>query len=112
MKKLIILTLMTMFVVNIFAEDKKKKVGEVIYKVEMDCQNCVNKIKKNLPFEKGVKDLNVDFEKQTVTVKFREDKTNKENLKAALKKLEFQAVEVKKGECTSKKKKCCSGHSH
>lgn len=108
MKKLLVLVLMTMFAVNTFAEEKKKKVSEVTYKVEIDCQSCVNKIKKNIPFEKGVKDLKVDFEGQTVTVQYREDKTNKGNLKAAFEKLEFKAEELKKGEYTSEKKKCSS----
>ncbi|WP_430812603.1 MULTISPECIES: heavy-metal-associated domain-containing protein [unclassified Carboxylicivirga] len=113
MKKLLILGLMALFVVTAFADDKpKKKVSEVTYKVEMDCQSCVNKITKNLPFEKGVKDLEVDFEKQTVKVKYREDKTNKENLVKAFKKLEFKAEELKEGECTEVKAKCCDGHHH
>ena len=108
MKKLLVLIITTLMVVSTYAEDKKKKVSEVTYKVEMDCQSCVNKITKNIPFEKGVKDLNVDFEGQTVTVKYREDKTSKENLVKAFKKLEFEVDELKEGECTEKKK-CCSG---
>lgn len=107
MKKLLVLAVMALFVVSTYAEDKKKKVSEVTYKVEMDCQSCVNKITKNIPFEKGVKDLNVDFEGQTVTVKYREDKTNKESLVKAFEKLEFKAEEVKEGDCTTKKAKCC-----
>ncbi|WP_430815719.1 heavy-metal-associated domain-containing protein [Carboxylicivirga sp. RSCT41] len=110
MKKLIVLMVMALFVGNTYAE-KKKKVSEVTYKVEMDCQSCVNKITKNIPFEKGVKDLNVDFEGQTVTVKYREDKTNKENLVKAFQKLDFEVEEQKEGECASAKKKCCSGCS-
>ncbi|MCG8581443.1 MAG: heavy-metal-associated domain-containing protein [Bacteroidales bacterium] len=109
MKKLIVLMVMALFVFNTYAEDKKKKVSEVTYKVEMDCQSCVNKITKNIPFEKGVKDLNVDFEGQTVTVKYREDKTNKESLVKAFEKLDFKVEEQKEGECSTTKKKCCSG---
>jgi len=108
MKKLLVIIVMALFVMNTYAEDKQKKVTEVTYKVEMDCQSCVNKITKNIPFEKGVKDLNVDFEGQTVTVKYREDKTTKENLVKAFNKLEFEVDELKEGECTTKKK-CCSG---
>jgi copper chaperone CopZ len=104
MKKLLVLALMTMFVVNSFAEEKKKKVSEVCYKVEIDCQSCVNKIEKNISYEKGVKGLQVDFEGQTVTIKYREDKTNKDNLKKAFEKLEFKAEELKKEESISDKK--------
>jgi len=95
---------------NVNAEDKKKTV-EVVYKVEMDCQSCVNKVTKNMPFEKGVKNLDVDFEAQTVTIKYRTDKTNKENLVNAFEKLEFKAVELKKENCVKpESKKCCAGH--
>ncbi|MCT4644118.1 MAG: heavy-metal-associated domain-containing protein [Carboxylicivirga sp.] len=108
MKKILVLVVMALMVVNIYADNNKKKVAEVTYKVEMDCQSCVNKITKNIPFEKGIKDLEVDFKAQTVTVKYREDKTNKENIVKAFKKLDFEVDELKEGECTTKKK-CCSG---
>lgn len=93
------------------AEDNKKEVKEVTYEVAMDCQSCVNKITKNLSFEKGVKDIKADLESQTVYVKYRADKTSNEKLVAALKKLGFEAKE-KKAECNLKKKACCSGHDH
>ncbi|MBS2213166.1 heavy-metal-associated domain-containing protein [Carboxylicivirga mesophila] len=112
MKKLLVLVVMALFVVSTYADDKQKKVTEVTYKVEMDCQSCVNKITKNMPFEKGVKDLKVDFEGQTVTVKYREDKTTKENLVKAFEKLEFEVEELKDGECVNPKAKCCEGHHH
>ncbi len=113
MKKLFVLMVMALVVLNTYADDKKdKKVTEVIYKVEMDCQSCVNKITKNIPFEKGVKDLSVDFEGQTVTVKYRDDKTNKENLVKAFEKLDFKVEEQKEGDCAKPKVKCCEGHDH
>ncbi|MCU4157781.1 heavy-metal-associated domain-containing protein [Carboxylicivirga sp. A043] len=113
MKKVIVLIVMALVVLNTYADDKNKKVSEVTYNVEMDCQSCVNKITKNIPFEKGVKDLNVDFEGQTVTVKYREDKTNKENLVKAFEKIGFEVDEQKDEECSStQKKKCCEGHHH
>jgi copper chaperone CopZ len=80
-----------------YAGDKKdKKVETVVFEVEMFCcHSCVTKIEKNIPFEKGVKDLKVDFDSKKVTIKFRADKTNKENLKKAMNKLEFKVKEVK-----------------
>ncbi len=112
MKKLLVLIVMVLLVVSTYADNKQKNVSEVTYKVEMDCQSCVNKIKKNIPFEKGVKDFKVDFEGQTVTIKFRDDKTNKENLAQALKKLDFKVEELKKGESVKPAAKCCEGHHH
>jgi len=117
MKKLLVVKVLMALVLcftvmNASAEDKKK-ISEVTYKVEMDCQSCVNKVTKNMPFEKGVKDLKVDFEAQTVTIKYREDKTNKESLVKAFEKLDFKAVEFKDGDCDKPKAaKCCEGHDH
>ncbi|NOU61919.1 heavy-metal-associated domain-containing protein [Marinifilum caeruleilacunae] len=72
-----------------------KKVETVVFKVEMDCMGCAGKIEKNIPFEKGVKKLNVDFKAQKVTITYKADKTSKENLKKALEKLKFKVEEFK-----------------
>jgi copper chaperone CopZ len=101
MKNLLQKTILALSIVIIstvaYAGNKKaKKVETVIFKVEMFCcHSCVTKIEKNIPFEKGVKDLKVDFDAKKVTIKYKADKTNKENLKKALEKMEFKVVEVK-----------------
>ncbi|MFA8436767.1 MAG: heavy-metal-associated domain-containing protein [Marinifilaceae bacterium] len=73
-----------------------KKVETVTFNVELDCQGCVRKIEKNLPFEKGVKDLKVDFKKQKVTVTYKTKATNSENLEKAIKKLGFKVEKEEK----------------
>jgi len=75
--------------------DNAKKVDTVVFKVEMDCMGCAGKIEKNIPFEKGVKELKVDFKNQKVTISYKTDKTNKEKLKKAIEKLKFKVEEVK-----------------
>lgn len=72
-----------------------KKIETVVFKVEMDCMGCAGKIEKNIPFEKGVKELNVDFKSKKVSITYKTDKTNKENLKKALEKLKFKVEELK-----------------
>ena len=42
---------------------------------QMHCSNCEAKIKKALRFEKGVKDIVTNVPRQTVMVKYDEDKT-------------------------------------
>ncbi|MBN2595180.1 heavy metal-associated domain-containing protein [Labilibaculum sp.] len=77
-----------------FANSKEeKKVDTVIFKVEMDCMGCASKIEKNIPYEKGVKALKIDFKKQQVTVTYKTKVTNKKNLKEALEKLKFKVKE-------------------
>ena len=75
-----------------YADKKKdsKKTATVVFAVEMDCMGCVNKLEKNIPYEKGVRNLKVDFKNQKVSITYKVDKTNEENLKKALEKLEFK----------------------
>ncbi|MDE5416513.1 heavy-metal-associated domain-containing protein [Labilibaculum sp. DW002] len=79
-----------------FAGNKDvKKVDTVVFKVEMDCMGCAGKIEKNLPYEKGVKNFKVDFKNQKVSITYKADKTNKDNLKKAIEKLKFKVEEIK-----------------
>lgn len=102
MKKIII-TILTAFVafsatavasdsstpVEQTSKQKKQKaeIKEVTFKVELHCQNCVKKVRENLSFEKGVKDLQICMEDQIVSLKYDASKTNVETLKNAIVKL-------------------------
>ena len=70
-------------------QKKQVEVKEVTYKVHLHCENCVKKVKENISFEKGVKDLHVCLEDQVVSIKYDASKTSEENLKASLEKLGF-----------------------
>lgn len=48
-----------------------------------------------MPFEKGVKDLQIDFENQKVTLKYKTKATTKEALKKAIEKMKFKVTEIK-----------------
>ena len=71
---------------------KKAEIKEVTFNVHLHCQNCVKKVRENLSFEKGVKDLHICMEDQIVALKYDASKTNEETLKKAIVKL---GVEVK-----------------
>lgn len=77
-------------------KDEEKKVDIVIFNVEMDCMGCVDKIEKNIPYEKGVKALKVDFKNQKVSITYKTKSTSKEQLKKAIEKLEFKITEIEK----------------
>ena len=103
MKKslIIIMTALMAFAVSSFAGPKKKgELKEVTFNVHLHCANCVKKVQENIAFEKGVKDLEVSLEKQTVVVKYDAAKTSVETLKAAIQKLNVpvKSVEFPKGE--------------
>lgn len=90
-----IVLMMTFFGVgNAVAKDYAKKVETVEYALTPapHCQNCVNKIKGNLRFEKGVKNIEVDLEKKSVRISFSPKATSEERLKEALKKIGYTAT--------------------
>ena len=56
---------------------------------QMHCENCENKIKKNLRFETGVVKIETSVKEQTVTVTYDASKTTKENIQSAMKKIGY-----------------------
>jgi copper chaperone CopZ len=76
------------------ANQPNPREAEVVFSVNMDCQACEQKVKKNIPFERGVIDLTTDLEKQLVTIKYRTNRTNVERLKKSIEKLKFTCTEV------------------
>ena len=68
---------------------KKGEVKEVTFLVHLHCENCVKKVQENIAFEKGVKDLKVSLDDQTVALKYDAAKTSEATLKAAIEKLGY-----------------------
>jgi copper chaperone CopZ len=65
---------------------------------QMHCANCENKIKNNLRFEKGIKDILTSVNDQTVTIVYNPAKTDKQKIESAFPKFGYKARELKKGE--------------
>ncbi len=72
---------------------------------KMHCENCENKIKKNLRFEKGVVKIETNVEAQTVTVTYDASKTNAENIQTAMKKIGYDTKVVSDKPQENRKKK-------
>ena len=87
------------------AEAKPNKQKVVLY-VYLHCQDCCDKIMKNIPFDKdlknGVKDIVFDMEAQTVTVTYDANKTDVPTLQKAFAKIGKPA--------TTQSPKCCNDH--
>lgn len=64
----------------------------------MVCENCENKIKSNLRFEKGVKSVETSLSDQTVTVGYDADKTSDTKIVEAFAKIGYEAVPVTDGD--------------
>ena len=92
MKRLVIflLAIMPMACMLSIAEAKPNKQKVVLY-VHLHCEDCCNKILKNIPFDKelknGVKDLVFNMEEQTVTVTYDANKTDVPTIQKAFAKI-------------------------
>lgn len=74
----------------------------------MSCENCENKIKGNLRFEKGVKEVKTDLKNQEVVIVYDADKNSEEAIVSSFSKFGYSAVKKgdlqKSGECKEKVK--------
>ena len=94
MKKFVLMMLCVGFVFSTtFAQDAKKTDTRktVTFVVNIDCENCVKKVEKNIAFERGVTDLKCELSSKTVQVTYRTDRTTEERLIAAFKKIGYEA---------------------
>lgn len=80
---------------------KKAEIKEVTFNVHLHCENCMKKVQENISFEKGVKDLHVCLDDQTVSIKYDAAKTNEDTLKAAIEELGYPVSGKREG-----------GHAH
>ena len=67
----------------------KGEVKSVVFSIHLHCMNCVKKVQENIAFEKGVKDLKVSLEDQTVSIKYDPAKTSVQTLKTAIESLGY-----------------------
>jgi Copper chaperone len=99
MKKIFVVLFCMFFAISMVsaqdAKAKDKKVTKKFYVENMDCENCVKKIEKNIAFEKGVTDMKCDLKTKVVELTYRTDKTTDEKLLAAFEKIDKKAVILK-----------------
>lgn len=71
---------------------------------QMHCENCENKIKSNMRFEKGVKKVETNIERQEVTITYDPSKNTVEGLQAGMKKIGYDTKVVSDTKVQKKKK--------
>ena len=92
---------MMLATVAAMAQNKKQPKGKntqtvvVTTQPQMHCENCEKKIKGNLRFEKGVKQIETNIDEQRVTVTYDASKTNAENIIKGFDKFGYKATEIK-----------------
>lgn len=85
MKRILIFLMALLPIVGALAAKQEKQV--VVLSCDLHCQNCCDKIMKNIAFEKGVKDLVCDLKTKTVTVTYDATKTDVPTLLKAFDKI-------------------------
>lgn len=84
-------------------KDKGKEKVTVTFLTSIDCEHCVEKVMKNIAYEKGVKDIKCDLETKKVSVTYLKKKNSPEKLRKALEKIGFTAELVKDNKEEEKK---------
>ncbi|MCS2583038.1 heavy-metal-associated domain-containing protein [Bacteroides sp. BFG-551] len=73
-----------------------KDIRVVVFKVSrMHCEKCEKKVKDNMRFEKGLKDIATEVKTKLVTITYDAEKTNVKNLQAGFNKFNYEAEFVK-----------------
>ena len=102
MKKIMMILAMLAMVAGIATAAPKqkaeKKIATVVFTTDLDCHHCAQKVLNTIPYEKGIKDVQVDVPTKTVTVKFDEAKNSTESLTKAFESIKVKVVKIKKVE--------------
>ena len=73
-----------------------KDIRVVVFKVsQMHCEKCEKKVKDNMRFEKGLKDIATEVKTKMLTITYDAEKTNVKNLQAGFNKFNYEAEFVK-----------------
>ncbi len=99
MKKVILITLVVLFgLISTQTFGQKKENNTVCFKSNMHCESCQATLTDHLRFEKGVKNLKIDWVTNTILIEYKSDKNNDDNLAKAIEKKGYQAIKIPMGE--------------
>jgi len=86
----------------------KKPITVKINTPSVQCEKCKNKIEEYLEYEEGITKVTVDYKQKKTTVTYFADRTNLENIKAAIANAGYDAEEIKAAaDAYNKLPKCC-----
>lgn len=101
------LVLMSALLLCVSAGNAKKQKVVFTTQPQMHCPNCEKRVKTNLRFEKGIKEIETSVEKQTVVVTYDDKKTSSEALIKCFKSFGYDARILKPGETVQKEAHEC-----
>ncbi len=109
MKKLLLLAIAVMGITTFASSQVKRGIQTVtIQTPTVQCESCKKRIEEHLKREDGVQKSNVDFKKHVTKVTFYAERTNAENIKAAIANAGYDADDVKaEPDAYKRLPKCC-----
>ena len=93
MKKiLVICAALLMGTSAVLADNKpEKKTVTTVFCTDIDCDHCKAKVMNTIPFEKGIKDVQVDVPTKKITVTYDPSKNSDDGLVRAFAKIKVKA---------------------
>ena len=86
----------------------KKPITVKINTPTVQCEKCKSRIEEYLEYEEGITKVTVDYKQKKTTVTYYADRTNLENIKAAISNTGYDAEELKAAlDAYDKLPKCC-----
>ncbi len=109
MKKLLLLAVAVTGIVTLGFGQVKKGIQNVTIKTPtVQCESCKKRIEEFLKRDEGITKVNVDFKKKITKVTFVAERTNLENVKAAIANAGYDADDVTADpEAYKRLPKCC-----
>jgi copper chaperone CopZ len=89
---------MAVFGIVTISSAQKSENKVVCFKSDMTCDHCQNTLTEHLKFEKGVKDLKIDYVSNTVLIEYKEGKNSDDALAKAIEKKGYKAEKISKEE--------------
>ena len=100
MKKILVMCAVLLMGAGAAMADNKtadKKTVTTVFCTDIDCDHCKAKVLNTIPFEKGIKDVQVDVPTKKITVTYDPSKNSGEGLVKAFAKIKVKA-EAEKAE--------------
>lgn len=98
MASVMTLTIMTFTATESFATTTKKEITQVEFQTDIDCEGCVKKIMNYMPYQKGVKRVDVDLPTKKVSVSYDTRKTSTSTVAESFEKIDVKATIIESKE--------------
>ena len=112
MKYLLLIITLTFSVIGM-SQDKTEKVAITKFKTSAVCNDCKERIEKEMNYSKGVVFAELDSDTKVLTVKYKTKVLNPEKIKYMVAMIGYDAGETpRNAEAFDKLPKCCQSSGH